>query len=384
MMAQKQASALTEKLTKWWLRRDEFDPCCVFTNPAVFIESYAIRGALKRVEWMEQAGLLAADAQDVSSWERPEQTDGRRMNLAEDALIKRDVKDVSDARRLLEGAYAFCDLVVHHQGQQGPPETLMMGYCAEVVDGKLSCACVADQASIASAVVHTIMARPSHPNADKWLNTIELYANWVIDNFTSPNGAFGVGIFSFEWNPILEYWCATSLASSVMFRLAKITGKEKYATAALGALNWLAQFDHTKVEIPMWEECAPEVAIYSFEGMVDGVRHLVETQGVAAARQHPVVAHFRVMTDWLIAHQGENGRWPEPRDRGYRDYSCGIPWLMLEMDALIGPDPRWKACAQRFLAGLNNPEGEDYYGLYVRPFTMGLAWLSAVTADILN
>ena len=49
------------------------------------------------------------------------------------------------------------------------------------------------------------------------------------------------------------------------------------------------------------------------------------------------------------------------------------------MDALIGPETTWRACAERYLAGLATPDGERYYGLFVRPFTTGLAWLS-VTA----
>lgn len=50
------------------------------------------------------------------------------------------------------------------------------------------------------------------------------------------------------------------------------------------------------------------------------------------------------------------------------------------MNALIGPNPVWQACATRFLDGLATTGGERYYGLYVRPFTTGLAWLSACMA----
>ena len=51
-------SRLGKAITDWWLRHDLFDPAGVFTNPAIFIESYAIRGALQRVRWLETHGLL--------------------------------------------------------------------------------------------------------------------------------------------------------------------------------------------------------------------------------------------------------------------------------------------------------------------------------------
>jgi len=380
MTTARSASPFTEAITKWWLRHDEFDPCGVFTNPAIFIESYAIRAALQRVRLMEAGGVEVAGPADA-----PEAVLVPEVGeLPMDAMVRQDTAATTDGGRLLAGAYAFCDRVVRHQGVQGPPEALMMGYEMVVKDGVPSCACVADQASIASAVVDTVMSRPDHPRAGAWRECIERYADWVLANFIAPSGAIGVGIFGHQWNPITEYWCATSLAGSVIFKLARLTGRSDYEQAALGALGWLAQFDHTKVEIPTWTDCAPEVALYSFEGMVEGIRHLVATQGVEAAREHPVLGRFEVMAQWLVNHQDLSGRWPEPLDRGYRDYSCGLPWQLLEMEALVGPQPPWQQCARRVLADLASAGGEEYYGLYVRPFTNGLAWMSTVTADLLT
>jgi hypothetical protein len=222
---------------------------------------------------------------------------------------------------------------------------------------------------------------PEHPRASVWQAAIVRWADWVLANFARDNGAIGVGIFSHQWNPIPEYWCATSLTAGVLFPLARLTGDARYAEAGLRSLDWLARFDYTKVEIPTFTDCAPEVILYTCEGMVAGLQHLVETQGVEAARNHPVAHQFAAMAQWLVENQDQNGRWPEPPERGYRDYSCGIPWLLLRMDALIGPNPAWQACAARFLDGLATREGERYYGLYVRPFTTGLAWLSACEAE---
>lgn len=39
---------LFDAITDWWERNDLFDPGGVFSNAAIFIESYAIRGGLAR------------------------------------------------------------------------------------------------------------------------------------------------------------------------------------------------------------------------------------------------------------------------------------------------------------------------------------------------
>jgi hypothetical protein len=368
---------LLDTITDWWLRNDLFDPAGVFGNTAIFIESYPIRGGLARARQLGAAAPSAAPSaapEAMRSEGRP-----RSDGLAEDAMVRRDVKTDDERERLLAGAYAFCERVVEHQGVQGPPEALMMGYGLKVRDGMVSHACVADQACIAIAVVDTIAMAPQHPRAATWQAAIVRWADWVLANFAKDNGAIGVGIFSHKWNPISEYWCATSLTAGTLFPLARLTGDARYAQAGLRSLDWLAHFDYTKVEIPTFTDCAPEVILYTCEGMVAGLQYLVETQGVEATRKHPVARQFAAMAQWLVDNQDDNGRWPEPPERGYRDYSCGIPWLLLRMDALVGPNPAWQACAARFLDGLATTEGERYYGLYVRPFTTGLAWLSAVT-----
>jgi hypothetical protein len=365
---------LLNSITDWWLRNDLFDPAGVFGNTAIFIESYPIRGGLARAR---QLGASVSPAIESMRSEGRPRADG----LAKDAMVRRDVKTDDERERLLAAAYAFCDRVIEHQGVQGPPESLMMGYGLKMRDGMVCHACVADQASIAIAVVDTIAMSPEHPRASVWQAAIVRWADWVLANFARDNGAIGVGIFSHQWNPIPEYWCATSLTAGVLFPLARLTGDARYAEAGLRSLDWLARFDYTKVEIPTFTDCAPEVILYTCEGMVAGLQHLVETQGVEAARNHPVAHQFAAMAQWLVENQDQNGRWPEPPERGYRDYSCGIPWLLLRMDALIGPNPAWQACAARFLDGLATREGERYYGLYVRPFTTGLAWLSACEAE---
>jgi hypothetical protein len=375
-MMKTKSAELADSITDWWLRNDLFDPAGVFGNTAIFIESYAIRGGLARVRWLRAHGRLSAPASDHSKADVPPHADEK----VEDAMVRKDARTSDEGELLLAGAFAFCDRVIENQGVQGPPEALMMGYGLKIRDGLVQNACVADQATIARAVLETIELRPQHPRATIWQAAIVRWADWVLASFARDNGGIGVGILSYKWNPIPEYWCATSLTTMVLFQLAQLTGDSRYENAGMKSLDWLARFDYTKVEIPTFKDCAPEVILYTMEGMVVGIQHLVDSKGIEVARNHPVAGQFAAMAQWLAEHQDANGRWPEPPDRGYRDYSCGIPWLLLRMNTLIGPNQTWKTCATLFLDGLATTSGERYYGLYVRPFTNGLAWLSAVTA----
>ena len=79
--------------------------------------------------------------------------------MAEDAMIRRDVKTSDEGERFMAGASCPFDRVVAHQGMQGPPEALMMGYGLNVRNGMVCHACVADQASIAEAVLETVALR---------------------------------------------------------------------------------------------------------------------------------------------------------------------------------------------------------------------------------
>src|SRR5262249_17720951 len=163
---------------------------------------------------------------------------------------------------LEESTVAFCDRVVSHQGVQGPPEALFMGYGMRVVDGSVEHSCVADQSSCANAVLDVLARFPQHPRAGVWRACLERWADWVIREFVAANGGIGVGILGPKWNPIREYWCATSLFATSLFKLAMLGGKDAYAQHGLRALEWLSRFDYENVEIPTFLECAPEVILY--------------------------------------------------------------------------------------------------------------------------
>lgn len=361
-----------EKISHWWVQHPLYDPAHEFQLEAVFEESYCILGGLKRLEFL---GALDADSKADLISDR-----SNNGGSLEDALVRQDMiigENVDEeAARLKAGIAAFSDRVRTHQGVQGPPEALFMGYGLHVLNGTVAHACVADHASSANAVLDTVRLMPNHPHANDWLECIERWAGWVLKEFRSPDGAIGVGVFCHEWNPIPAYWCATSLFSASLLRLATQTGKAVYADAGRKGLDWLATFDYTQSTIPNFSTSSNGVLLYLGEGLAEGLRFIAENDGLEAARLHPIARKAEEVTQWLIKHQDASGAWPAPATRGHRSYELGLPWLLLRMERILGPKPEWRDCAERFLNYLVSEEGEAFFGLYVRPWAMGLAQIS--------
>jgi len=363
-----------DKITTWWLKNDLFDPAWIFQFEAVFTEAYVIRGALARARlYARELGRAHAHAQEAQG------------PAFYDALLRAQTDEgIPPEERLQRGIVAFCERVVDYQGVQGPAEALYMGYGVKVKDGLPEHSCVADQASTANALLDAVETFPQHPRVAVWLACVRRWADWVLREFALANGGVGVGIFGHRWNPIPEYWCATSLFASALFKLARLTGESLYRERALASLDWLARFDHLHVEIPKFEDCPTEVILYATEGIMEGLEYLAETQGIERARSHPAADKYRQLAAWLVENQLPSGRWPEPIARGYRPYSVGLPWELLRLERLLGPEPRWRRCAARMLNFLSRREGEAYMGLYNRPFAMGLAFLSFSQAALMQ
>jgi hypothetical protein len=179
------------------------------------------------------------------------------------------------------------------------------------------------------------------------------------------------------------YWCATTLYTAALFRLARLTGKTEDVDQAMAGLGWLARYRFEEGIIPDFSSSPGGVMLYFSEGLAEGLDFVEEKEGRDAARAHPAAAKAREALDWMAANQTEVGGWAEPPTRGHRTYEIGLPWLILRLNRLVGPDPRWEASAERFLHHLVSQAGVAYYGLYVRPWAMGLAqlWLGQALSD---
>jgi len=126
---------LIDTLTDWWLRNDLFDPAGVFGNTAIFIESYPIRGGLARARQLG-ASASPAVAEATRSEGRP-----RADGLAEDAMVRRDVKTDDERERLLAGGCgvaAWSKLTEDAVRIDEPPHSLPINTTAHCLSTELA------------------------------------------------------------------------------------------------------------------------------------------------------------------------------------------------------------------------------------------------------
>jgi hypothetical protein len=78
-----------------------------------------------------------------------------------------------------------------------------MGYGQKVSSsGLVELSCVADQASIANAVLEACNFAQDQSAILRWQSCIVTWVEWILGNFANSDGSVGVGIYGGEWNPI--------------------------------------------------------------------------------------------------------------------------------------------------------------------------------------
>lgn len=371
-----------EAVSAWWQGHPLYDPAHEFQLEATFEESHCILGGLQRLRVLGNSSTSGGPITLIT--DRPGNGPGKR----EDALIRQDLLSgsgrVSEQDRIAASLAAFCERVVSTQGIQGVPEALFMGYGLQRKAGCIRHSCVADQASVANAVLEVAAAFPEHAQRTRWLQAIQTWSDWVAQEFSGPGGGIGVGILSHEWNPMETYWCATSLYCASQFRMASIADAPAALERAMSSFDWLSRFDFSAAVIPDFSTSPGGVLLYFCEGLAEGLEFLADRQGPQSARSHPAADKAREALNWLASHQQPSGSLPAPATRGHRTYELGLPWLVLRLNGVLGPEPHWAAFAERFLDNLCHQDGKDYYGLYIRPWAMGLAQLSLATWTLIN
>ncbi len=102
---------------------------------------------------------------------------------------------------------------------------------------------VADCGEISMAVLATAIRCTNPMEKQRYLKSVESYANLVLENYIGPNGGVTDGLwstFSSEW------WCSTAFFGQVLFVLYDETGNKRYLDAALNTVNWLVNLETTR------------------------------------------------------------------------------------------------------------------------------------------
>ena len=366
------------RLTNWFGCHEIWDCCMAFIVGPIFEEAYAIRAA----------------------------------------LVAERVLGIGQARQV---AQAFCDRALETQGVS-EENMYYMGYANQRnAEGLPACSCVADASSTAQAILDTIQAHPELPKYDDYLKSLRRFLDYVLDQYTTPQGVIGVGILSFKRNPWPEYWCANALFTPILIGVGEITGEEKYLDAAVAPLEYLSRFDYRKETT--WPTSPTELIAYASEGLLAGllsekmqqrldkapkgiglpavngdasgnaevddapnrVRN-VEADSSAATScadtvRSLVEGRWNEFAEWLYRNQDVNGVWQDPKD--YRAYQLMLSWTILRACRGLGTNSELERCVERQLAYLLSQEAKNFYGLFCRPFATANALLSfAYAAEI--
>lgn len=365
------------------------------------------RGLLRLTNWFSSYNMWFCGMANSMEGAFEESYAVRAMLHAERVLGIGHMQDI---------AHTYCDLMVKLQGAHWE-DMFDMGYGYDLDDhGMVNCSCVADNASTARAILETVQAYPDYPKNDAYILSVRRYADYVLSHYITQTGVIGVGILSHQINPMPEYWCANGLFSQVLTALADVTGEHRYYDAAVAPMEFLATFDYRNTDWKEWNTSTPMVILYSGEGVVEGLTHPVMKQKLNVPLRHvtknipnvesekaqclsqaanrvkadvdaaesagfgtiyaALQQRWTVWTDWIKKNQEAGGLWESPSAKNYRDYEPGLSWLLARSLEGVGYDRNLEQAVGRQLNYLLSQEAKGYFGLYCRPFSTALAYLS--------
>jgi len=99
---------------------------------------------------------------------------------------------------------------------------------------------VADCSEIAVAVLATAVRCKDPLERQRYIKSVEAFANLILDNYVGPNG----GIANGHW-PVYggEWWASTAYAGPLFFKLYEETGNQRYLDAGLNTAYWFVNLD---------------------------------------------------------------------------------------------------------------------------------------------
>ena len=204
--------------------------------------------------------------------------------------------DLTAERKYLDVSRAWADRMLEYQAGMTPKGAYWMHYGRKPGETQGDWF-VADCASIAIGVLATAARCDVPADRRKYLDSVELYAKLVIDNYVRPSGGITDGLWSkFDG----EWWCSTGIFGSLAFLLHAETGEKGYLKVGLNALDWLNRMDFRKAEHIGFDEAAPAVVMYVFEAFSAGMADLDLKSPLGKAS----AAHIGEALKWMGENQG--------------------------------------------------------------------------------
>jgi hypothetical protein len=171
----------------------------------------------------------------------------------------------------------------------------------------------ADSSSIGMAILATAVRCPG-PERDKYIKSVEKFADLVLANYVKPDGGVSDGLWHQSSN---EWWCSSALFGSMSFLLYANTGEERYLRAGLGAVDWLNGWDLTKDQPFPLSQQGPAMVMYVMECYSAGWPYIVKDE----SRKNAATAKVTWCFNWMAEQQPKplmERQWPPTKGWGMK------------------------------------------------------------------
>lgn len=168
--------------------------------------------------------------------------------------------DMTSNKKYLDACRFWSEKMVNFQEKMIPAGAYYMNYGRK--PGETSGDWyVADCSSIAMGVLATAVR--CHGAEQKcFLNSVQLFASLVMENYVRPSGGVTDGLWPESDG---EWWCSSGLFGSLSFLLYKNTGDKRYLNVGLDVVDWLNKLDlSTTQPLPLTEQ-GPSMPMYILE-----------------------------------------------------------------------------------------------------------------------
>lgn len=150
--------------------------------------------------------------------------------------------DPEDA--FMQSARSWAEMTLAMQGTHGHPDRYNMGYGYRLRNGVPYKWYVADCGTIAVTLLDvSSLLEMEDPLRDRILESVSRFADYIISDWSLPDGSFSLGYDEFNCLNRTPYHCANAQSNLFFWPLAEMTKNDKYRQQAMKTTRFLAEWE---------------------------------------------------------------------------------------------------------------------------------------------
>lgn len=209
--------------------------------------------------------------------------------------------DMTGKEAYLEACRTWSDRLITTQEKMIPAGFYYMNYNRKPFEVSGDCY-NGDNGSIAMAVLATAVRCKNAQEKKRYLNSVESYADLVLNNYVGQEGGITDGIWHMYDG---QWWCSTGTVGSLFFLLYKETHKPVYLQSGLKAIDWLNHQDLDTVgPFPLAMQ-GPSLPMYTFEAYSAGLPYIQQNPRLYSSAKKQI----SWFSNWAAGYKFEDGQW---------------------------------------------------------------------------